>query len=98
VSVDEEYTPSGFTRKDYQRLAKMNRAIQLRDPEAAIFGLTSYLRIAQYRDKRIQRQMRYGMPMAFTVLTCPFEDVPLHIGSEFPPKNVLAQWRLELGR
>lgn len=95
----EDYTPSGFTKKDYQRLAEMNRPTATQN---SIFGLNSMLRIAQWRDKRIQRRLKESWDrVSLKAFTCPLEDVPLYLGRggiahQLP--SLIAAWRLELGK
>ena len=92
MNREEEYTPSGFTTRDFMRLYDMNVANQ--DTKDYVWYLNGVL--ASRRDKRVQRELRYRFPGGYTVLMCPFEEVPLHIGSNLPEKRLIAKWRLEL--
>ncbi|MBD3260927.1 MAG: hypothetical protein GF334_04495 [Candidatus Altiarchaeales archaeon] len=99
MNREEDYTPSGFTRKDYQRLAEINNK---RPPEEYVWGLHNMLIAASWRDKRIQRILREGQDrVSWEVLMCPLEDVPMYLGSKGIARqlpSLIAAWRLELGK
>ena len=80
-----EYKPSGFTHKDYVKLRSMARSSSLRQ----------YIYDARYRDKRIQRKLDRFM---IELLTCPLDDLGLHVNEDTAIGQDIIRWRLTLGR
>lgn len=95
---DEQYTPSGFTRKDFKKLGRLCKAAcrnTANHNDLVAYAFSSTLYAAGYRDKRIQRTIAMDMR---DVLLAPFEDMPIHVAAEDPGVRLIVQWRLDLGR
>lgn len=83
-----EYFPR-YTKKEYALLLEMS--IDAHD------GLIDRLHGSK-RDYRIQSFFHKRYPHAYRAITCPLNDVPLHINHTDKAVETIAQWRLRLAK
>jgi hypothetical protein len=83
-----EYVPTQFGHKDYKKLYQSAQSPWLKGT----------LRLAKYRDKRIQRIFYRAHIGTLAALTCPLDQVPLYMGSIDHNTIDIVKWRLTLNR
>jgi hypothetical protein len=83
--MHDNFKPSGYTRKDYVKLQTMAKSSSLK----------RLLYDARYRDKRVQRNLDRFM---IELLTCPLDDIGLHVNEDTVIGQDIIRWRLSIGK
>lgn len=84
-----EYKPL-YNRKDYHVLYNMSMSVPFDQ-------MREITHSGAYRDKRIQRTLICSYPKAYTAMTCPLDEVPLHINDSLM-SNTICKWRLTIAK
>lgn len=81
------YKESQFTAQDYHILF---------DIATPLSNVRSRVKKAKFRDKKFQRYLNHTEE--YMVFSCPFDQLPLHLNTEWAAAKDILKWRLRINK